>query len=32
MTETIMPLSQAIEGYKCFDSMTVHKVIFDATR
>ncbi|KAK1763985.1 chaperonin 10-like protein [Phialemonium atrogriseum] len=30
MTETIMPLSQAVEGYEIFDNMKVHKVIFDA--
>lgn len=29
MTEKIMPLSQAVEGYELFDSMKVLKVIFD---
>ncbi|KAI0876235.1 GroES-like protein [Hypoxylon argillaceum] len=32
MTENIMPLSQAVEGYELFDSMKVQKVIFDAER
>ncbi|KAJ3544877.1 hypothetical protein NM208_g2809 [Fusarium decemcellulare] len=30
MTENIMPLSQAVEGYRIFDSMLSQKVIFDA--
>lgn len=30
MTETIMPLSKAVEGYELFDNMKAHKVIFDA--
>ena len=29
MTDKIMPLSQAIEGYDIFNSMKVHKVIFE---
>ncbi|KAI0964943.1 GroES-like protein [Xylaria arbuscula] len=32
MTENIMPLSQAVEGYELFDSMKVQKVIFDAEK
>lgn len=32
MTETIMPLSQAVEGYKLFDAMKTHKVIFEADK
>jgi hypothetical protein len=32
MTENVMPLSQAVEGYKLFDSMKVQKVIFDAEK
>ena len=32
MTETIMPLSQAVEGYELFDKMKALKVIFDATK
>jgi hypothetical protein len=31
MTETVMPLSQATEGYELFDTMRVQKVVFDAT-
>lgn len=30
MTDTIMPLSQAVEGYEIFDAMRAQKVIFDA--
>ena len=30
MTETIMPLSKAVEGYELFNNMKAHKVIFDA--
>jgi hypothetical protein len=30
MTDTIMPLSQAVEGYDLFDKMKAQKVIFDA--
>ena len=29
MTDKIMPLSQAIEGYDIFNSMKVQKVIFE---
>ncbi|KAK5625773.1 hypothetical protein RRF57_001489 [Xylaria bambusicola] len=32
MTETVMPLSKAVEGYELFDSMKVQKVIFDAEK
>jgi hypothetical protein len=32
MTENVMPLSQAVEGYELFDSMKVQKVIFDAEK
>ncbi|KAH7109899.1 chaperonin 10-like protein [Dendryphion nanum] len=32
MTETVLPLSQAIEGYELFDSMKVHKVVFDTEK
>lgn len=32
MTETVMPLSQALEGYEVFDSMKSLKVIFDAEK
>ncbi|KAI0436786.1 GroES-like protein [Xylaria telfairii] len=32
MTEHIMPLSQAAEGYELFDAMKVQKVIFDAEK
>ncbi|ORY69030.1 chaperonin 10-like protein [Pseudomassariella vexata] len=32
MTETVMPLSQAVQGYEAFDTMKVNKVIFDAER
>lgn len=30
MTDTIMPLSKAVEGYDLFDNMKAQKVIFDA--
>ncbi|KAH7371121.1 S-glutathione dehydrogenase [Pyrenochaeta sp. MPI-SDFR-AT-0127] len=30
MTNTIMPLDEAVKGYEIFDAMKVHKVIFDA--
>lgn len=30
MTDTIMPLSDAVAGYELFDSMKALKVIFDA--
>ncbi|KAI8630450.1 GroES-like protein [Xylariaceae sp. FL1651] len=32
LTETVMPLSEAAEGYKIFDEMQVQKVIFDAEK
>ncbi|KAI0389472.1 GroES-like protein [Xylariaceae sp. FL0594] len=32
MTENVMPLSQAVEGYELFDSGKVQKVIFDAEK
>jgi len=32
MTENVMPLSQAVEGYELFDSMKVQKVIFEAEK
>lgn len=32
MTETIMPLSEAVEGYRMFDAMEVTKVIFEADK
>ncbi|KAL6360006.1 hypothetical protein LRP88_05702 [Fusarium phalaenopsidis] len=32
MTATVMPLSNALEGYELFDSMKVQKVIFDAEK
>lgn len=32
MTEKVMPLSQAVEGYELFDSRKVLKVIFDAEK
>lgn len=32
MTETIMPLSDAVEGYEIFDNMKSLKVIFDAEK
>lgn len=32
MAETVMPLSQAVEGYEIFDKMRAQKVIFDATK
>lgn len=32
MTENVMPLSQAVEGYELFDSMKVQKIIFDAEK
>lgn len=30
MADKIMPLSQAVEGYELFNTMTVQKVIFQA--
>ncbi|KAG9256238.1 chaperonin 10-like protein [Emericellopsis atlantica] len=32
MTDTIMPLSDAVEGYDLFDKMKAQKVIFDAEK
>ncbi|KAH6869047.1 chaperonin 10-like protein [Thelonectria olida] len=32
MTETIMPLSEAVQGYELFNSMKVQKVIFEADK
>lgn len=32
MTENIMPLSRAVEGYEIFNAMKVHKVIFEADK
>ncbi|KAI9150601.1 zinc-type alcohol dehydrogenase-like protein [Paramyrothecium foliicola] len=32
MTETVMPLSDAVKGYDLFDAGKVHKVIFDAQK
>lgn len=32
MTETVLPLSEVVEGYGLFDSMKVHKVIFDTEK
>jgi hypothetical protein len=32
MTETVMPLSKAVEGYELFDAMKAHKVIFEADK
>ncbi|QGI87014.1 hypothetical protein CEK25_001970 [Fusarium fujikuroi] len=32
MTATVMPLSNALEGYELFDSMKAQKVIFDAEK
>jgi hypothetical protein len=29
MTENVMPISKAVEGYDLFNKMQVHKVIFD---
>jgi len=29
MTDKIMPLSNAVEGYDLFNNMQVHKVIFE---
>ena len=30
MSDKIMPLSQAVEGYELFDNMKVQKVVFEA--
>lgn len=32
MTENIMPLSQAVEGYDLFNAMKVQKVVFEADK
>lgn len=32
MSDKIMPLSQAIEGYELFDNMKVQKVVFQADK
>lgn len=32
MTETIMPLSEAVQGYEMFNEMKTHKVIFVADK
>lgn len=32
MSDKIMPLSQAVEGYELFDSMKVQKVVFEAEK
>jgi hypothetical protein len=32
MSDKIMPLSEAIEGYDLFDKMKVQKVIFEAQK
>lgn len=32
MTDKIMPLSQAVEGYKLFEAHQVQKVIFQADK
>ena len=32
MSDKVMPLSQAVEGYELFDKMKVQKVIFEAQR
>lgn len=32
MTDKIMPLSQAVEGYEIFNAMKVQKVIFEADK
>lgn len=32
MWDTVMPLSQAVEGYDIFDKMKVQKVVFDARK
>ena len=29
MSDKIMPLSQAVEGYDIFDKMKAHKVVFE---
>jgi len=32
MTDKIMPMSQALEGYELFNGMKVQKVIFEAQK
>lgn len=32
MTDTVLPLSNAVKGYSLFDSSQVHKVILDAQK
>jgi len=32
MSDKIMPMSQAVEGYDLFDSMKVQKVVFEAQK
>lgn len=32
MSDKIMPLSQAVEGYDLFDKMKVQKVVFEADK
>jgi len=32
MSDKIMPLSQAVEGYDLFDKMKVQKVVFEAQK
>lgn len=32
MADRIMPLSEAVEGYRLFDEMKVQKVIFEADK
>lgn len=32
MSDKIMPMSQAVEGYDLFDKMKVQKVVFEAQK
>lgn len=32
MSDKVMPLSQAVEGYRLFDNMEAQKVIFEAEK
>lgn len=32
MSDKIMPLSQAVEGYEIFDKMKAQKVVFEADK
>lgn len=32
MSDKIMPLSEAVEGYELFDKMKVQKVVFEAQK